>query len=406
MFLGGATMSSAGILTHGGFCRGTSTRGSHLFLSGLSVSSSLPGRSGTSNDQPTACGRGRATAPAFGRFLRAAKRARRPLRTGTHLGHRSQYHRQGSPRTRWADARAGGTKPAVGSRSQTSGSQSPGVVRALLTLLQDATAGDPITGLKWTHRSLRKICKALARRKIKVSPHTVARLLRMNRFSLRTCRKQRAGLHHAERDRQFRYLTRLRRLYISRGWPVISVDTKKKERVGDFKNAGHCWRRQAREVLDHDFPTWSKDRAIPVGAFDVAHNDGLVVVGTSHETPAFVGMVIGQWWRLIGRKRYGACRRLLIQSDSGGANDHRKWEWKIALQALADEFDLTIAMTHYPSGASKWNPIDPIVERISLPRSARPHGIQKPAAHRRAKADGPPETAYRVPAMELCDQAA
>jgi hypothetical protein len=231
-------------------------------------------------------------------------------------------------------------------------------VRALLTLLQDATAGDPITGLKWTHRSLRKICKALARRKIKVSPHTVARLLRMNRFSLRTCRKQRAGLRHAERDRQFRYLTRLRRFYISRGWPVISVDTQKKEWVGDFKNAGHCWRRQAREVLDHDFPTWSKGRAIPVGVFDVAHNDGLVVVGTSHETPAFVGSVIGQWWRQIGRNRYGACGRLLIQSDSGGANDHRKWEWKIALQALADDFDLTIAMTHYPSGASKWNPID------------------------------------------------
>jgi Rhodopirellula transposase DDE domain len=234
----------------------------------------------------------------------------------------------------------------------------PGVLTALETLLQDATAGDPITGLKWTHRSLRKLCKALRCQGIKVSLNTVARLLRSNHFSLRTCRKLRAGLRHAERDRQFRYLVRLRRLYITREWPVISVDTKKKEWVGDFKNLGQCWRSQARVVLDHDFPTWAIGRAIPVGIFDLVHNDGLVVIGISHETPTFAVSAIRRWWLQVGRHRYPDCRHLLIEADSGGANDHRKWEWKIALQALADEFGLTIAMTHYPPGASKWNPID------------------------------------------------
>jgi Rhodopirellula transposase DDE domain len=232
------------------------------------------------------------------------------------------------------------------------------VLRALEDLLQDVTAGDPMTGLKWTHRSLRKLCKALRHQGIRIAPHTVARLLRKNHFSLRTCRKLRAGLRHADRDRQFRYLVRLRRLYITRGWPVISVDTKKKEWVGDFKNQGKCWRREARAVLDHDFPSWAVGRAIPVGVFDLVHNDGLVVIGNSHETPTFAVSAIRRWWQQVGRRRYRDSRHLLIEADSGGANDHRKWEWKIALQALADKFDLTIAVTHYPPGASKWNPID------------------------------------------------
>lgn len=231
-------------------------------------------------------------------------------------------------------------------------------MRALEQLLQDATAGDPITGLKWTHRSLRKLCKALRRHGLKMSPHTAARLLRQRRFSLRTCRKQRAGIGNPDRDRQFRYLVRLRRLYITHGWPVISVDTKKKEWVGDFKNVGRCWRQKARLVLDHDFPSWAVGRAIPAGVFDVAKNDGYVVIGTSHETPTFVVSAIRRWYLHVGRDRYPHSRHLLIEVDSGGANDHRKWEWKIALQGFADEFGMILTVTHYPPGASKWNPID------------------------------------------------
>jgi DDE family transposase len=232
-------------------------------------------------------------------------------------------------------------------------------VRALEQLLQDATAGDPITGLKWTHRSLRKLRKALRRQGVKISLPTVARLLRQQHFSLRTCRKQKARIRHPDRNRQFCYLARMRKLYISRGWPVISVDGKKKEWVGDFKNPGRCWRKQARLVLDHDFPRWAIGQAVPVGIYDIAHNDGYVVLGVSVETPTFAVSAIRRWWVVIGRRRYAAeNRRLLIEADSGGSNNPRKWEWKIALQALADEFGLIITVTHYPTGASKWNPID------------------------------------------------
>lgn len=234
-------------------------------------------------------------------------------------------------------------------------------------LLQDATAGDPISGLKWAHRSLRKLCRALRRRGLRLSPPTLARLLRRLGFSLRTNRKRLAGIRDPNRDRQFRYLARLRRLYRTLHLPVISVDTKKKEWVGNFKNPGRCWRRRDRDVLDHDFPTWASGRAIPAGVYDVEHNDGYVVIGTSHETPDFVAAAIRRWWLEIGRPRYRPARRLLIEVDSGGANDHRKWGWKVALQRLADEFGLVITVTHYPPGASKWNPID---HRMFSPISA------------------------------------
>jgi len=231
-------------------------------------------------------------------------------------------------------------------------------VTALEKLLEDATAGDPITGLKWTHRSLRTLSKALRRQGIRLAENTIARLLRQRDFALRTNRKRLAGTQDPERDRQFRYLTRLRRLYLTQGLPVVSVDTKKKEWVGKFKNRGLCWRRQPRDVLDHDFPSWGIGRAIGYGIFDFAFNDGYVVVGTSHETPAFAVAAIRRWWVVVGRRRYPKARRLLIQADSGGGNGCRAWAWKVALQRLADEFGLILTVTHYPPGASKWNPID------------------------------------------------
>ena len=225
-------------------------------------------------------------------------------------------------------------------------------------MLADGTAGDPSAGMKWTHRSLRTLRKGLLRRGFKASPPTIARLLRDQHYSLRTCRKNKAGTRHKDRDRQFRYLTRLRRLYRTLGWPVISVDTKKKEWVGDFKNPGRCWRREDREVLDHDFPSWAIGRAILYGIYDLGHDDGMVVVGTSHETPSFAVAAIRRWWMEVGHWRYFGRRRLLIEADAGGANAATKWEWKVALQGLADEFGLIITVTHYPPGASKWNPID------------------------------------------------
>lgn len=225
-------------------------------------------------------------------------------------------------------------------------------------LLKDATAGDPVSGVKWTNHSLRKLVKALRRRRVRLAPTTIARLLRQRRFSLRTNRKRLAGAQHGDRDQQFRYLTRMRRLSLTAKSPVICVDSKKKELVGNFKNPGRRWRRKSRDVLDHDFPSWASGSAFPYGIYDFAHNDGYVVVGTSHDTASFAVAAIRRWWLVVGRRRYAGARRLLIQADAGGSNGYRRWEWKVALQRLADEFHLIITVTHYPTGASKWNPID------------------------------------------------
>jgi hypothetical protein len=225
-------------------------------------------------------------------------------------------------------------------------------------LLADTVAGDPVSGLKGTHRSLRKLRQALRRRGIRLALGTIARLLRDLGFSLRTCRKQQAHTQDPDRDRQFRSLIRMRKLYLAKGLPVISVDTKKKEWVGNFKNAGRCWRRRPRQVLDHDYPSWALGPAIPVGIYDIGHHDGYVVVGTSHDTAAFITAAIRRWWRVVGQRRYPGARRLLLEMDGGGANDPRKWLWKVALQRLADETGLIIVVTHYPPGASKGNPIE------------------------------------------------
>jgi hypothetical protein len=229
---------------------------------------------------------------------------------------------------------------------------------ALEELLRDNTAGDPISGLRWTHKSIRKLCAALRRRGGPSGHSTVARLLRDLRFSLRTNRKRLARTQDPDRDRQFRYLARVRRWYLTHGLPVISVDAKKKEWVGNFKNAGRCWRRDSRAVWDHDFPRWAIGRGIPYGIYDSRRNAGYVVIGTSHETAAFAVAAIRRWWLEVGRRYYPAAKRLLIQADGGGANGCRRWAWKVALQGLADECGLIITVMHYPPGASKWNLIE------------------------------------------------
>jgi hypothetical protein len=234
----------------------------------------------------------------------------------------------------------------------------PSLVAALENLLQDVTAGDPSTGMKWTHRSTRKLARVLRRLGFRIGYRTVARLLHQRRFSLRTNRKCLAGTHDPQRDRQFRYLTRQRRRYLKNGWPVISVDAKKREFVGNFKNPGRCWRREPRRVLDHDFRRFAVGVAILYGIYDVQHNDGYVVIGQWHETAAFAVAAIHRWWLRVGRYRYPKAKRLVIEADSGGSNGHRRLVWKVALQKLADELRLVICVSHWPPGASKWNLID------------------------------------------------
>lgn len=212
--------------------------------------------------------------------------------------------------------------------------------------------------MKWTHRSTRKLARALRRLGFPIGYRTVARLLHRAGYSLRTNRKSLAGTHDPERDRQFRYLARQRQRYRKKGWPVISVDAKKREFVGHFKNPGRSWRRESAQVLDHDYRRYAEGVAIIYGIYDVYHNDGYVVIGTSHETGAFVVAAIRRWWLRVGRYRYPGARRLLIEADSGGGNGVRPLAWKVGLQKMADELTLVICVSHLPTGASKWNRIE------------------------------------------------
>jgi hypothetical protein len=232
------------------------------------------------------------------------------------------------------------------------------LIPALRAAVADDTAGDPITGLRWTHKALRKLARQLNRMGFLISRTTVARLLRAEGYSLRTNRKRLARTHEPERDRQFRLIERRRRWFLSRDLPVLSVDAKKKELVGEFKNPGAAWRREPRAVLDHDFPSWAVGRAIPFGIYDEGRGDGFVVVGTSHETSEFAVEALRTWWKEVGAGRYPQARRWLIEADCGGANGDRKWAWKVGLQRLADEFGVAITVSHYPPGASKWNRIE------------------------------------------------
>ena len=225
-------------------------------------------------------------------------------------------------------------------------------------MLKDATVGDPISGLKWTRKSPRKLAKVLRRKGFKTSHETVRRLLETLGYSLKVNRKRLGKRQDAERDRQMRYLARKRRAFVKAKKPAISVDTKKKELVGNFKNPGRTWRQEALAVLTTDFLTDADGKAIPYGVYDVARNTGWVGVGVSHDTAEFAVSVIRAWWQHEGPGAYAGQTELLIQADSGGANGYRSWLWKWELQQFADETGLTLIVTHYPTSASKWNWIE------------------------------------------------
>ena len=231
--------------------------------------------------------------------------------------------------------------------------------------MKTETAGDPMTGLKWTKKATAKIAVELGRVGIVVDAKTVGRLLVKMGFTLKTCRKNiEAGRkyqtgHRERRDQQFRNVKRLRKKFERLGLPVISVDSKKKEKVGNFKNEGKTWRREPKEVFDHDFPSHAKGKAIPYGIYDTQKNKALVVVGTSSETPAFATDAIEMWWRLQGKREYKSVKRIMILADCGGGNSYRSTVWKRDVQTkLCNRHGLTVSINHYPPGASKWNPIE------------------------------------------------
>jgi len=236
----------------------------------------------------------------------------------------------------------------------------PGLRRELEKILEEATAGDPMGAVKWTSRSTRGIAAELGRRGHAVSAVTVARCLKDLDYSLQANRKTIEGKQHPDRDAQFRYLNRQIRAFARTGDPVVSVDTKKKELIGAYRNAGRAWRPKGHpeEVLVHDFPHLGHGKAIPYGTYDVAHDRALVNVGISHDTAEFAVASIRRWWRLVGHKLHPQARRLLICADAGGSNGPRVRAWKLHLQALATQTGLPITVCHYPPGTSKWNKIE------------------------------------------------
>ena len=216
-----------------------------------------------------------------------------------------------------------------------------------------------MTGLKWTRRTTEKIARELAHLGgIVVSANTVGRILKELGYSLRVNHKKVSSGTGPDRDAQFKQICAIRDRFSRRGLPVISVDTKKKELVGNFKNPGAAWNKQAVAVKDHDFRSQGLGLAVPYGIYDIQANRGSVFVGASHDTPQFAVSSIEKWWRYDGRRRYTKAKELLILADCGGSNGYRCRAWKHQLQQFSNRHRIKVTVSHYPPGTSKWNPIE------------------------------------------------
>jgi transposase len=236
----------------------------------------------------------------------------------------------------------------------------PGLRPALLALVEPQERGDPMSPLRWTTKSTRTLADELTRQGHKVGADTVGDLLRAEGFSLQGNAKTIEGQRHPDRDAQFRYINEQARAHQDTADPVISVDTKKKENVGEFKNGGREWRPKGEpaQVRTHDFPDEQQGKAIPYGVYDLAANAGWVSVGTDHDTAAFAVESIRRWWKAVGQGAYPLARRLLITADAGGSNGYRTRAWKAELAAFALETGLSVTVCHFPPGTSKWNKIE------------------------------------------------
>jgi hypothetical protein len=249
--------------------------------------------------------------------------------------------------------RSGGGRP----RLEAQDLQLPGLLESLVEPL---TCGDPESPLRWTCKSTRTLAGELVHRHHPISHEKVAQYLRAMGYSLQGNRKTEEGEDHPDRDAQFSHINREVRRALAAGWPVISVDTKKKELVGNYENRGRQWRRTGRveRVNGHDFPGPEVPRAHPYGIYDLQRNRGFVNVGTDHDTAAFAVASIRGWWRHEGRGLYPAATQLLITADGGGSNGYRLRLWKVELQRLADQTGLLMAVCHFPPGTSKWNKVE------------------------------------------------
>jgi hypothetical protein len=270
-------------------------------------------------------------------------------------GLRELAHRQDHP-DEWPGP--GVRKPGGGRKRLTH--LDPALTAALEGLVEPLTRGDPESPLRWTCKSTRQLARELTGQGHAAGYRTVAWLLHEAGYSLQANRKTREGSQSPHRNAQFEYINAQARRFQKGRQPVISVDTKKKELVGDFKNGGREWHPQGdpEEVRVHDFQDPKLGKAIPYGVYDVTHNQGWVNVGIDHDTAYFAAASIRRWWQEMGAARFPRAGRLLITADGGGSNSHRARLWKVALQGLADEIDLALTVCHFPPGTSKWNKVE------------------------------------------------
>ena len=227
-------------------------------------------------------------------------------------------------------------------------------------LIEPATRGDPESPLRWVSKSLRHISKELENKKHKISHTLVGKILKQEGYSLQANKKSKEGTQHPDRNAQFEHINQIATEFIKNGSPIISVDTKKKELVGDFKNTGREWRLKGnpRIVRMHDFQLPKKGKIAPYGVYDLNRNEGWVNVGINHDTAEFAVESIRQWWKNLGRKKYRDSKKIFITADCGGSNGYRSRLWKRELQKFAEETGLTVAVSHFPPGTSKWNKIE------------------------------------------------
>ena len=251
----------------------------------------------------------------------------------------------------------------------------PGLTETLESLVDPATRGDPESPLRWTCKSTKVLAAELEKHGYKVSPQKVGELLKSQGYSLQAVSKSLEGESHPDRNAQFEHINAQVQDFQARGQPVVSVDTKKKELVGEFKNAGREWQPKGAPVLSltHDFPDTAVGKAIPYGVYDVGDNSAWVSVGVDHDTPVFAVNSIAAWWRKMGQERYPEATELLVTADSGGSNSAKSRVWKAELQRLADATGLSISVCHFPPGTSKWNKVEHrLFSHISMNWRGRP----------------------------------
>lgn len=251
----------------------------------------------------------------------------------------------------------------------------PGLTETLESLVDPVTRGDPESPLRWTCKSTKRLAAELEQQGYDVSPQKVGELLKSQGYSLQAGAKSLEGESHPDRNAQFEHINAQAREFQARGQPVISVDTKKKELVGEFKNGGREWQPAGAPVLSltHDFPDTAVGKAIPYGVYDIGDNSAWVSVGVDHDTPVFAVNSIATWWRKMGQERYSEAKQLLVTADSGGSNSARSRVWKAELQRLADATGLAISVCHFPPGTSKWNKVEHrLFSHISMNWRGRP----------------------------------